>query len=166
MPEVCEYCGRPIEGMPFVCNYCGGTFCAEHHMPPNHNCPNLWAWRAKPPPGVTMSYAPRARRIHYAGVDVPASERPYERISTGPVPRAVANEGAVREFEVPVRVVREERGAEEHVGEGFGLLVVIIAIFLLLLFVLGLATWNPLLMLTALALTASMALGYYLGSKT
>jgi hypothetical protein len=64
---VCEYCGRPIAGLPFRCNYCGGTFCAEHHLPPNHNCPNLSSWAARPPPGVTMRY----ERAAIFSVDVP-----------------------------------------------------------------------------------------------
>jgi len=33
----CEVCGRE-DILPFKCNYCGKTFCADHHLPENHNC--------------------------------------------------------------------------------------------------------------------------------
>ncbi|MEM3833672.1 MAG: AN1-type zinc finger domain-containing protein [Thermoprotei archaeon] len=36
----CQVCNKDI-ALPFTCRYCGGTFCAEHHLPENHNCPGL-----------------------------------------------------------------------------------------------------------------------------
>jgi len=39
MTKECEVCGKE-EAPPFVCNYCGATFCAEHRLPENHNCPS------------------------------------------------------------------------------------------------------------------------------
>jgi len=36
----CEQCGKDVL-FPFECNYCGKTFCGEHRLPENHNCPNL-----------------------------------------------------------------------------------------------------------------------------
>ena len=36
----CAYCGKEVS-MPFVCPYCGQTFCAEHRLPENHECPNM-----------------------------------------------------------------------------------------------------------------------------
>lgn len=36
----CQVCGKDV-ALPFTCRYCGGTFCAEHHLPENHNCPGL-----------------------------------------------------------------------------------------------------------------------------
>ena len=33
--------------MPFKCQYCQGLFCAEHRLPENHGCPEIW--RAKLP---------------------------------------------------------------------------------------------------------------------
>ena len=33
--------------MPFRCPYCGNFFCAEHRLPENHNCPEIW--KAKTP---------------------------------------------------------------------------------------------------------------------
>lgn len=37
----CEYCGKPIRGLPYRCKYCGAILCVEHHLPENHNCPGL-----------------------------------------------------------------------------------------------------------------------------
>lgn len=42
----CQYCGREVY-LPFKCPYCGGYFCAEHRLPENHACPEIW--RAKAP---------------------------------------------------------------------------------------------------------------------
>jgi hypothetical protein len=33
-------CGRE-EFLPYKCSYCGGTFCTEHRLPENHDCPAL-----------------------------------------------------------------------------------------------------------------------------
>jgi len=39
----CDVCGGE-EGMPYRCRFCGGTFCGEHRLPENHNCPGLEDW--------------------------------------------------------------------------------------------------------------------------
>lgn len=39
----CDVCGRE-EGMPYRCRLCGGTFCSEHRLPENHDCPGLEEW--------------------------------------------------------------------------------------------------------------------------
>ena len=39
----CDRCGRE-EGMPYQCRHCGGTFCSEHRLPENHDCPGLDEW--------------------------------------------------------------------------------------------------------------------------
>lgn len=30
--------------MPYNCRFCGGTYCGEHRLPENHNCPGLQEW--------------------------------------------------------------------------------------------------------------------------
>jgi membrane associated rhomboid family serine protease len=30
--------------MPYTCHYCGGSYCAEHRLPENHNCSGLENW--------------------------------------------------------------------------------------------------------------------------
>ncbi|MFB6153022.1 MAG: rhomboid family intramembrane serine protease [Halodesulfurarchaeum sp.] len=39
----CDLCGRE-EGMPYQCRHCGGTFCSQHRLPENHDCPGLEDW--------------------------------------------------------------------------------------------------------------------------
>ncbi|WP_129114884.1 rhomboid family intramembrane serine protease [Halegenticoccus tardaugens] len=39
----CYECGR-YENLPYQCRRCGNTFCAEHRLPENHNCPGLQDW--------------------------------------------------------------------------------------------------------------------------
>lgn len=36
----CDACGKQ-ENMPYECRRCGGTFCSEHRLPENHDCPAL-----------------------------------------------------------------------------------------------------------------------------
>lgn len=36
----CDVCGNE-ENMPYECRRCGGTFCSEHRLPENHDCPGL-----------------------------------------------------------------------------------------------------------------------------
>jgi len=40
----CEKC-RKDDLIPFTCNYCKKTFCADHHLPENHECDNIWMTR-------------------------------------------------------------------------------------------------------------------------
>lgn len=40
--------------MPFKCPYCGNYFCAEHRLPENHNCPEIWKAKTAQPPIRTM----------------------------------------------------------------------------------------------------------------
>ncbi|MFC6724644.1 rhomboid family intramembrane serine protease, partial [Halobium palmae] len=39
----CDECGR-YENLPYQCRRCGRTFCAEHRLPENHDCPGLNEW--------------------------------------------------------------------------------------------------------------------------
>jgi membrane associated rhomboid family serine protease len=39
----CDRCGSQ-ESMPYQCRLCGGTYCSEHRLPENHDCPGLDQW--------------------------------------------------------------------------------------------------------------------------
>ncbi|MDG5777009.1 rhomboid family intramembrane serine protease [Haloarculaceae archaeon H-GB1-1] len=39
----CDACGKP-DNMPYQCRHCGGTYCSEHRLPENHDCPGLENW--------------------------------------------------------------------------------------------------------------------------
>lgn len=34
----CQYCGEPLQYLPFKCKYCGKSFCKLHRLPENHEC--------------------------------------------------------------------------------------------------------------------------------
>ena len=38
-----DVCGE-YENLPYQCDRCGQTFCAEHRLPENHDCPGLAEW--------------------------------------------------------------------------------------------------------------------------
>ncbi|XVH30686.1 rhomboid family intramembrane serine protease [Haloferacaceae archaeon DSL9] len=39
----CDKCGK-YENLPYQCRRCGQTFCGEHRLPENHDCPGLTEW--------------------------------------------------------------------------------------------------------------------------
>ncbi|NUE02169.1 rhomboid family intramembrane serine protease [Halorubraceae archaeon YAN] len=39
----CDVCGE-YENLPYQCRRCGQTFCAQHRLPENHDCPGLQDW--------------------------------------------------------------------------------------------------------------------------
>ncbi|AUV80999.1 rhomboid family intramembrane serine protease [Salinigranum rubrum] len=39
----CDACGKH-ENLPYQCRRCGRTFCGEHRLPENHDCPGLNDW--------------------------------------------------------------------------------------------------------------------------
>ena len=47
----CDHCGIDVM-LPFTCAYCGGTYCAEHRLPENHQCLH----RPKVPPPYLKGY--------------------------------------------------------------------------------------------------------------
>jgi len=71
----CQQCGRE-EVLPFKCAFCNGLFCAEHRLPENHNCSEIW--RAKTPKEEASSYEfkvtyqPRqlARRFLFSSTEI------------------------------------------------------------------------------------------------
>ncbi len=66
----CDYCGKEVV-LPFRCKYCGGKFCAEHHLPENHECPGLS--KALSPDVIKREYEIRyeIRRPGYIAVTPP-----------------------------------------------------------------------------------------------
>lgn len=52
----CDHCGNET-ALPFTCQHCGGKFCADCHLPPNHDCTGIGSWNVKPRPAVGMSYS-------------------------------------------------------------------------------------------------------------
>lgn len=53
----CEKCGNN-DPFPFTCSYCRQSFCAEHRLPENHDCRNIWMTRhrVETPPSSQKRY--------------------------------------------------------------------------------------------------------------
>jgi hypothetical protein len=51
----CDECGE-FENLPYQCRRCGQTFCSEHRLPENHDCPGLNEWND--PEGVFATSGP------------------------------------------------------------------------------------------------------------
>jgi membrane associated rhomboid family serine protease len=51
----CDECGE-YENLPYQCGRCGRTFCSDHRLPENHDCPGLNEW--DDPEGVFASGGP------------------------------------------------------------------------------------------------------------
>jgi membrane associated rhomboid family serine protease len=47
----CDQCGRE-ENLPYECRHCGGTYCSQHRLPENHDCPGLQNWGEPDDPRV------------------------------------------------------------------------------------------------------------------
>jgi Zn-dependent protease len=50
----CHQCNTEVY-MPFRCPYCGNFFCAQHRLPENHNCPEIWKAKTPQPPLQTAT---------------------------------------------------------------------------------------------------------------
>ncbi len=44
----CYFCGAE-ETLYFECKFCGKNYCAQHRLPPSHNCTGIEQWKAKEP---------------------------------------------------------------------------------------------------------------------
>lgn len=53
----CDECGS-YENLPYQCRRCGQTFCADHRLPENHDCPGLDGWND--PQGVFATHEPES----------------------------------------------------------------------------------------------------------
>jgi len=53
----CQYC-RNNGDLPFRCPFCSGYFCADHRLPENHSCPELWKARTRGPPPLEKPHLP------------------------------------------------------------------------------------------------------------
>ncbi|MDG6219174.1 MAG: CAP domain-containing protein [Candidatus Thermoplasmatota archaeon] len=81
----CWYCGKEVS-LPYTCNYCGGQFCADHKLPPNHNCPNIDAWMRKRPPGGLREVYSGGSLTHASVTSMPRENTSERRKSNNRYP--------------------------------------------------------------------------------
>ena len=51
----CQYCEKDVS-LPFKCPFCGRYFCADHRLPENHACTELWKVKVRPVSPVEPSH--------------------------------------------------------------------------------------------------------------
>jgi len=52
----CQYCQKNVS-LPFKCPFCGKYFCADHRLPENHACTELWKVKVRPVPPIERDRA-------------------------------------------------------------------------------------------------------------
>ncbi len=57
MADICSICGKK-EMLPYKCKYCGWTYCSEHRLPENHNCPGLEKLKTQARESGSIMYRP------------------------------------------------------------------------------------------------------------
>jgi hypothetical protein len=73
----CDVCGE-YENLPYQCKRCGQTFCGEHRLPENHDCPGLSQWND--PGGVFDSDVDDAVDVGGAGRSGESSAGVVDRV--------------------------------------------------------------------------------------
>jgi len=51
----CQYCQKNVS-LPFKCPFCGKYFCADHRLPENHACTELWKVKVRPAPPLERDH--------------------------------------------------------------------------------------------------------------
>ncbi len=67
----CEICGREVS-LPFRCQYCGSSFCSEHRLPENHQCPQIeltWIRKDKTRPPAVRKQKPDEHEFTYTSYE-------------------------------------------------------------------------------------------------
>ncbi|RJS90902.1 hypothetical protein CW705_05015 [Candidatus Bathyarchaeota archaeon] len=59
----CQYCQKNVS-LPFKCPFCGKYFCADHRLPENHACTELWKVKIRPVPPIE-----RDRTVDFGDVE-------------------------------------------------------------------------------------------------
>lgn len=81
----CQKCEKEVF-LPFRCPYCGGSFCSEHRLPENHECPQMdlarmeaiketqpITFQKQKSYEYTVTYAPlepKIKKFHFSGTEV------------------------------------------------------------------------------------------------
>ena len=70
MADICSICGKK-EMLPYKCKYCGWTFCSEHRLPENHNCPGLEKLRTQVRETGRIMYQPEQETTNKHTIGLP-----------------------------------------------------------------------------------------------
>jgi membrane associated rhomboid family serine protease len=75
MVDICSICGKK-EMLPYKCKYCGWTYCSEHRLPENHDCPGLEKLKTQARESGRIMYQPVSEPINKRSIGIPGMGRP------------------------------------------------------------------------------------------
>lgn len=78
----CDQCGSEV-ALPFTCQHCGGKYCPDCRLPPNHDCPGIGSWNAKPRPEIGMNYSRGGSVTATGGVALESRREPKKKTGNG-----------------------------------------------------------------------------------
>jgi hypothetical protein len=70
MADICSICGKK-EMLPYKCKYCGWTYCSEHRLPENHNCPGLEKLKTQVRESGRIMYQPEPETTNKHTIGLP-----------------------------------------------------------------------------------------------
>jgi hypothetical protein len=70
MADICSICGKK-EMLPYKCKYCGWTYCSEHRLPENHNCPGLEKLKTQVRESGRIMYQPEQKTTKKHTIGLP-----------------------------------------------------------------------------------------------
>lgn len=80
MADICSMCGKR-EVLPYTCKYCGWTYCSDHRLPENHDCPGLEKFKTQVRKTGRIMYQPEpvAKKKYTIGIpkSVQMGRSPY-----------------------------------------------------------------------------------------
>ncbi len=72
MAGICSTCGKK-EMLPYKCKYCGWTYCSEHRLPENHECPGLEKFKTQVRESGRIMYQPEPEKKKKYNIGLPGS---------------------------------------------------------------------------------------------
>ncbi len=74
MSGICSVCGKK-EMLPYKCKFCGWTYCSEHRLPENHECPGLEILKTQARDSGRIVYNPEPEPVNKRNMGIPGLSR-------------------------------------------------------------------------------------------
>jgi len=86
MSGICSVCGKK-EMLPYKCKFCGWTYCSEHRLPENHECPGLETLKTQARDSGRIVYNPEPEPVSKRNIGIPGLSRRIKSPYAIPVSR-------------------------------------------------------------------------------
>jgi len=86
MSGICSVCGKK-EMLPYKCKFCGWTYCSEHRLPENHECPGLEILKTQARDSGRIVYNPEPEPVSKRNMGIPGLSRRIKSPYAIPVSR-------------------------------------------------------------------------------